>query len=142
MRYEEEDPGAFHGYPAGGFGGLLVKTVNTGMYANWGGEEAEEWLRFSGTYTAEYDGDGIVAETSAVHRVGPSGTDNRFELTREDGAVAEGVCYAPGEGDTWLAVSRFTFEYTDTETTPSRYAQMINSFLMGSENSYYKYNWY
>lgn len=122
--------------------GLLVKTVNTGMYANWGGEEAKEWLRFSGTYTAEYDGDGIVAETSAVHRVGPSGTDNRFELTREDGAVAEGVCYIPGEGDTWLAVSRFTFEYTDTETTPSRYAQMINSFLMGSESSYYKYNWY
>lgn len=122
--------------------GLLLKTVNTGMYANWGGEEEKEWLRFSGTYTAEYDEDGIVALTSAVHRVGPSGIDGRYELTKADGVVTEGAAYTPAEGDNWSPVSRFSFEYTDTETTPARYAQMINSFLMGSENSYYKYNWY
>ena len=122
--------------------GLLRKTVNTGMYANWGGDEEKEWLRFSGTYTAEYDDDGIVQLNSAVHRAGPSGTDSRYELTKADGAVTECVEYVPMDGDQWFATARFTFEYTDTETTPARYAQMINSFLMGSENNYYKYNWY
>lgn len=122
--------------------GLLAKTVNTGMYANWGGEEAKEWLRFSGTYTADYDEDGIVAVTSAVHRVGPSGIDGRYELTKADGAVVEGACYTPTNDGDWFCTARFSFEYTDTETTSARYAQMINSFLMGSESSYYKYNWY
>ncbi len=122
--------------------GLLVKTVNTGMYANWGGEEEKEWLRFSGTYTAEYDDDGIAAITSAVHRAGPSGTDGRYEVTKADGLVTEGACYAPMNDGQWYAAARYTFAYTDLETTPSRYAQMINSFLMGSESAYYKYNWY
>ena len=121
--------------------GLLVKTVNTGMYANWGGEEEKQWLRFSGTYTAEYDEDGIVSLSSAVHRVGPSGIDGRYTLTKENGVVTEAVCSVPS-GDDWSDTARFTFEYTDIETTPARYAQMINSFLMGSESSYYKYNWY
>ena len=122
--------------------GLLLKTVNTGMYANWGGAEEKEWLRFSGTYTAEYDADGIAALTSAVHRVGPSGTDSRFEVTKADGVVTDAVCYTPTNDGGWYAAARFAFTYTDLETTPSRYAQMINSFLMGSESSYYKYNWY
>ena len=121
--------------------GLLVKTVNTGMYANWGGEEEKQWLRFSGTYTAEYDEDGIVSLSSAVHRVGPSGIDGRYTLTKENGVVTEAVCSVPS-GDDWSDTARFTFEYTDIETTPARYARMINSFLMGSESSYYKYNWY
>ena len=122
--------------------GLLVKTVNTGMYANWGGEEEKQWLRFSGTYTAEYDEDGIVSLSSAVHRVGPSGIDGKYTLTKEDGVVTEVVCSVPSGDDEWLDTARFTFEYTDIETTSARYAQMINSFLMGSESSYYKYNWY
>ncbi|MBR6953576.1 MAG: hypothetical protein IKH77_00850 [Clostridia bacterium] len=122
--------------------GLLVKTVNTGMYANWSDREEKEWLRFSGTYTAEYDEDGIAVLTSAVHRVGPSGVDGRYELTKADGVVTGGSCFIPEENDSWLETARFTFEYTDTETTPARYAQMINSFLMGTESSYYKYNWY
>ncbi len=122
--------------------GLLLKTVNTGMYANWGDDEDKEWMRFSGTYTADYDADGIVKVTSAVHRVGPSGTDGRYKLTKADGVVTEGVCYFPSSDGSWFASSRFAFAYTDMETTPARYAQMINSFLMGSESAYYKYNWY
>ena len=121
--------------------GLPVKTVNTGMYANWGGEEEKQWLRFSGTYTAEYDEDGIVKIASAVHRAGPSGIDGRYEVMKEKGVVTEAVVSVPS-GEGWTDMVRFTFEYTEIETAPARYALMINSFLMGSESSYYKYNWY
>ncbi|MBP3891968.1 MAG: hypothetical protein J6D29_07325 [Solobacterium sp.] len=122
--------------------GLLVKTINTGMYANWGGEEEKEWLRFSGTYTAEYDKDGIVSVASVVHRVGPSGIEAKYELTKENGLVSEAISRIPSGEEDWYENAQFKFEYTDIETTPARYAQMINSFLMGSASSYYKYNWY
>ena len=58
------------------------------------------------------------------------------------GAVGEGTCYTLGLEGAWQVSSWFTFEYTKVETTPARYAQMINSFLMGVGNSYYNYNWY
>ena len=45
--------------------GLLVKTVNSGLYANWNDGEAKEWMRFNGTYTAEYE-NGILHHTSGV----------------------------------------------------------------------------
>ena len=38
--------------------------------------------------------------------------------------------------------SKFTFEYADTEISDSRYAMMIDSFLLGEANSYYRYLWY
>ena len=123
--------------------GLLVKTVNTGMYANWSDREEKEWLRFSGTYTAEYDEDGIASLASAVHREGPSGIEYRYEVTRaDDGLVAEGISYVPEQDGSWYSLARYTFEYSELDTTPARYAQMINSYLMGSESSYYNYNWY
>ena len=122
--------------------GLLLKTVNTGMYANWSDKEAKEWMRFNGTYTADYDEDGIVALTSAEYREGQSGVQGRYEVTKAAGSVTEGTCYTSGLEGTWQVSSWFTFEYTEIETTPARYAQMINSFLMGSGNSYYNYNWY
>ena len=46
------------------------------------------------------------------------------------------------ETEEWALARTWEFTYTGVETTPSRYAQMINSFLMGTESSYYKYNWY
>ena len=58
------------------------------------------------------------------------------------GAVTEETYYALGLEGTLQASGWFTFEYTEIETTPARYAQMINSFFMGSGNSYYNYNWY
>ena len=121
--------------------GLLVRTVNTGMYANWGTEDEKEWLRFNGTYTASYDGDGIVVSTSSVLRTGPSGIDGRYDAFREDGLVTEATILYP-EGSTWAGMTRFVFEYTDMEMSPGRYATMINSFLMGESNNYYKYFWY
>ena len=53
--------------------GLLKKTVNSGMYANWGVQDEKEWMRFNGTYTANYDENGIVTDTSGIFRAGPSG---------------------------------------------------------------------
>lgn len=111
------------------------------MYANWGAETEKEWLRFNGTYTASYDGDGIVVSTSSVVRAGRSGIDDRFEAFRENGLITEATVLYP-EGSSWAGMTRFVFEYTDMETSHGRYATMINSFLMGESNNYYKYFWY
>ena len=121
--------------------GLLVRTVNTGMYANWNEETEKEWLRFSGTYAAVYDCDGIVACTSSVHRTGPSGIDNRFETVRENGVITKAYVLNP-EGEEWTCYARFDFEYTDVAMPSFRYAAMVNSFLMGEENNWYKFFWY
>ena len=83
-----------------------------------------------------------VTLTSAEYREGQSGVQGRYEVTKTAGAVTEGACYTSGLEGTWQVSSWFTFEYTEIETTPARYAQMINSFFMGSGNSYYNYNWY
>lgn len=121
--------------------GLLVRTVNTGMYANWAPTTEKEWLRFNGTYSASYDGDGIVDTVFSVSRVGRSGVDNRFEAYREDGLVREATVLSQ-DGTSWSGMTRYTFEYTDTEISAARYATMINSFLMGEENNWYRYLWY
>ena len=123
--------------------GLLVKTTNTGMYANWNTGEKKEWQRFNGTYTVEYDADGIAALTSGVFRAGPSGLQNKFAVTKENGRVTEAiVLILNNETGGYDEFSKFTFEYADTEISDSRYAMMINSFLLGEENSYYRYLWY
>ena len=111
------------------------------MYANRGAEVEKEWLRFNGTYTASYDGDGIVVSTSSVMRAGRSGIDDRFEAFRENGLITEATVLYP-EGSSWTGSTRFVFEYTDMEMSHGRYATMINSFLMGESNNYYQYFWY
>ena len=123
--------------------GLLRSTTNTGMYANWDDGTEKEWQRFSGTYAATYDANGILTQTDAYHRVGPSGTESKFELTTENGSVVEAVLlhldYESGE---WKGATKFAFEYTDTEITPARFAAMINWTLLGETNNYYFYFWY
>ena len=57
--------------------GLLEKTVNDGIFANWGDDEVKKWTRFMGSYTAEYDSNGIVSLTSGVYSVGESGPEAR-----------------------------------------------------------------
>ena len=44
--------------------------------------------------------------------------------------------------NSWTAMSKFVFTYADETMPLSRYATMINSFLLGEENNYYKYYWY
>ena len=123
--------------------GLLQKTVNNGLYANWDEkDQPKEWMRFNGTYTAEYDDSGIVRATSAIYRAGPSGKEYRFELTTVNGRVTEAVRYRWSGTDEWMNDEKTIFEYTDTVISKSRYAAMINSFLLGETSTYYIFNWY
>ena len=122
--------------------GLLVKTVNTGMYANWNEREKKEWRRFNGTYTAEYDGDGIISQTSVRFRTGPSGQTGRVELTKENGRVTEAVLYEPlGDSGDKEPYQRYIFEYTDISISSARYATMINDFIFSGGGNYYRFNW-
>lgn len=72
--------------------GLLRKTVNDGLFANYNDEEEKLWRRFDGSYTANYDENGIISDTIAIFRSFPgSGKQYKFDLTVEDGRVAEAV---------------------------------------------------
>lgn len=74
--------------------GLLKKTVNDGLFANYNDKEVKEWKRFDGSYTAFYDDNGIVSETEALFTTFPgSGKQNKFELTITDGRVVEAIRY-------------------------------------------------
>ena len=74
--------------------GLLKKTVNDGLFANYNDKEVKEWKRFDGSYTAFYDDNGIVSETEALFTTFPgSGKQYKIELTVKDGRVAEAIRY-------------------------------------------------
>ncbi len=149
--------------------GLLRKTVNDGLFANYNDDEEKIWRRFDGSYTVEYDENGIVSVTSALFKNFPgSGNQNKFDLTVVDGRVTEVLmsnwvpvmdenadqdtstdseeadetaAEATSEGS-WEPYNKFVFEYTDTEISPARYASMINYFLLEGGGNYYIYNWY
>ena len=137
--------------------GLLRKTVNDGLFANYNDEEEKIWTRFDGSYTANYAANGILDNTTAVFSTFPgSGNQYKFDLTIENGRVTEAVRnrWAPAdnaneENDSadenegvWEPEVRFVFEYTDTEISQARYASMINCFLLEGGGNYYIYNWY
>ena len=136
--------------------GLLRKTVNDGLFANYNDEEEKIWRRFDGTYTANFDKNGILDYTNAIYKTFPgSGNQDKFDLTVEDGRITEVVVShwwpadtesedaSASEGDgQWSPTTRFVFEYTDTEISPARYASMINYFLLEGGGNYYIYNWY
>ena len=117
--------------------GLMKKSINSGFYANWNENEPKRWLRFNGTYTAEYDSDGIAKLMSAVFRAGPPQTSYVVEVEKENGVITGAVV----NGDTSLA-KKLEFEYTDTEISAARYSQMMNYFIIGSGTNYYNNNWY
>ena len=122
--------------------GLLKKTINTGMYANWGFGSDKEWLRFNGTYAVDYDINGIASVLSAVYRAGSSGIQQKNDIKIENGVVTEVICSIPTESGDYIPFEKYVFEYTDTEISPSRYATMINAFIMGEQGTYYWYMWY
>ena len=75
--------------------GLLKKTVNSGYYANWNEREPKKWLRFNGTYTAEYDSDGIAKTMSAVFRNGKDGIQYQIVVKKVNGVITEAVAKQP-----------------------------------------------
>lgn len=128
--------------------GLLKKTVNRGIFANYSYAEKRKWKRFYGVYTVDYDSDGIVQQTSARFRSFPgSGPKLRFKVYRKNGLITKVVRYNwnedanKGKG-VWEKDQKFIFEYTNTKIDRIRYASMINSQIMDESNNYYIYNWY
>ena len=124
-------------------GELLKKTVNTGMYANWNDGETKEWQRFNGTYTANYDSDGIIHDTTAVFRAGSFSGEDHIKVTKNKGRVSEveTSVYYPDNNTTMIS-DKYVIEYTDIEIDAARYANMINDIVLGQGNNFYKYFWY
>ena len=126
--------------------GLLKRTTNTGLYANWNNGEEKTWERFNGTYTADYDENGVVHVTSAVYRFGPSGKELSFKLTIKDGRIAQVVqrrwLSDGSKNGKWANEQKIVFQYTDTKIDKIRYAMMINDCVLTSSSTYYIYNWY
>lgn len=129
-----------------GSNGLLKKTTNTGLYANWNNGEEKTWERFNGTYTAEYDKNGVVNKTSALYRFGPSGKELSFKVTYKDGRIASVTqrrWFNDGsKNGRWENEQKFVFRYTDTKIDRIRYAAMINDCVLTSSSTYYIYHWY
>ena len=81
--------------------GLLRKSVNDGLFANYNDEEPKEWKRFDGSYTANYGESGIIDNTFALFKNFPgSGNQHKFELTIENGRVTEVIKNAWVPADT------------------------------------------
>lgn len=128
--------------------GLLKKTVNRGLFANYSHAEKRKWARFDGVYTVNYDKNGIVNKTSAKFRTFPgSGPQLRFKVYRKNGLITKVVRYNwdadanKGKG-AWVKDQKFVFKYTKKKISKVRYASMINSQVMDEANNYYMYNWY
>lgn len=121
--------------------GLLTKTVNSGLYANWNEGDEKEWMRFNGTYAVEYE-NGIASHTSAEYRAGPSGMESRFEVKRENGLVSEVIRSDTMNGQDPAEQEKVVFTYTDIEIDNARYTSMINCFILDGGQTFYIYNWY
>lgn len=122
--------------------GLLKRTLNTGMYANWSEGDPKEWQRFNGTYIANYDEDGILHDTSSSYRAGPPGGSLLFDVTKDNGKITEIVRSDRYPDRDIVPQNKYVFEYTDEAIDPARYANMINDHILSGDNTFYKFNWY
>ena len=123
--------------------GLLNKTINTGLFANYDEGTPDEWTRFNGTYTVDYDETGIVSNTSVKSLQGYSGDVFKTKLTKENGRVTEVIKYQYNDQtNKWNEIRKIEIEYSDIKIDKYRYASMINAFIMEEENTYYIYSWY
>jgi len=123
--------------------GLLQKTVNRGLYTNWLDGEDREWMRFNGTYTANYDYEGVLSSTSCEYRDDQIPMDYSFDVKRENGRIVEVIRKTKYRGSSEeLNDAKIVFEYSDVKTDASRYSRMINACILDEENTFYIYNWY
>lgn len=123
--------------------GLLRSTAASLTAYTWVNGEKRQDKDLSATPEyAEYDGDGIVEQIYDVEE----DTDSknfweRFIVTRDGGRITEVVCQRYDVEDKWTDQEKLTFEYNDTEISPSRYSLMMNWFIAKS-SSLYEFNWY
>lgn len=117
--------------------GVIKKSINTGYFTKWTSGSKKNWTRFNGTYTTEYDSDGIVKNMSADFREAPSQIQKTVEVEKENGIITGTILKSGTNG-----AVKFEFEYTDEEINAARYAQMMNYFIIGAGSNYYNYNWY
>ena len=123
--------------------GLLRKTINNGIFANFTDGAPKEWCRFDGTYTAYYDDNGIVNVCNAQFSSYPgSGDQVKFDVVIKDGRITDVIRSESGSDGNWTETNRFAFEYSDVGVDNARYASMINEIIMMGSNNYYMYNWY
>ncbi|MBR1749269.1 MAG: Ig-like domain-containing protein [Ruminococcus sp.] len=122
--------------------GVIAKSVNTGFYANWNEVEPKTWLRFNGTYTATYDGDGIAKVMSAVFREGQSSIQQKIKVTKKNGVITKAVIQIPDGNGGFNDFTKVEFEYTDTVISPARFSNMMNYFITGEGTNYYNNIWY
>lgn len=130
--------------------GLLKKTVNRGIFANYDTVGTKKkWTDFMGTYTVHYDENGIVSNTYAKFK-GPAsyntGKQLRFELKKKNGRIVKIMQYSwnsslnNGKG-AWKPETKYIFKYSKKKIDKVRFSNMINDLLMG-ENNYYAFTWY
>ena len=127
--------------------GLLKKTVNDGIYANWSETEEKIWYRFMGSYSIEYDRNGIAGNLLSVYSIGSPESREKYEIKYKDGKVTEIVRYFlnnsdSGKDEDWNERTKFVFEYTDVVISPARYASMINDIITDGGTTFYIFNWY
>jgi hypothetical protein len=122
---------------------LLKKTVNDGLFANWADGQAKEWYRFMGSYTAEYDENGIAKELLSEYDDVSTNSKDRYDIMVEDGKVTEVVCrkYVTSDEPDGMAFTKYEFEYSDVEISQARYASMINYIIMEGGGTFYIFNW-
>ena len=121
--------------------GYLKKTVNSGRYSNTNPGDEEEWMLFNGTYTANYDDNGILESTSVVYREGPP-VQEFWTLKMSGGQVLEAVHSTKYDSGAVVEGEKYVFTYSTNSVDKARYATMINSLIIGSDNNFYRYTWY
>ena len=123
--------------------GLLNKTVNKGLYTKARENDTKEWVRFNGTYTVNYDENGIISSTESIYRDDHPVDKLKYDLKIENGKVVESIKYVwDALEEKWQPEEKVVFEYTDTKISNERYADMINANIIEDENNFYIYRWY
>ena len=126
--------------------GLLKKTVNRGIFANYDNVGTEKkWADFMGTYTAGYDKNGVIRSTRAKFTGNSSylsGKQLKFTTRSKNGKITQVTRYMWNiDKKRWDPKNKYVFKYSKNKISKARYATMMNDILM-EENNYYQYIWY
>ncbi len=123
--------------------GLLRSTAATLTTYTWvnGEKKQDEDVPTTPEYV-EYDSDGIVEQIYDFEKDSDKKDFwERFIVTRDGDRITEVVCQRYDVEDKWTDQEKLTFEYNDTEISPSRYSLMMNWFI-AQNSSLYEFNWY